>query len=33
MCANIDAAPGAPQAGKWFESYFLELVRNAVPPL
>jgi cellulose 1,4-beta-cellobiosidase len=33
MCANIDAAPGAPQAGKWFESYFLELIRNAVPPL
>jgi cellulose 1,4-beta-cellobiosidase len=33
MCANRDAAPGAPQAGKWFESYFLDLVRNATPPL
>lgn len=33
MCANRDAAPGAPQAGKWFESYFLDLVRNAWPPL
>jgi cellulose 1,4-beta-cellobiosidase len=33
MCANRDAAPGAPQAGKWFESYFLDLVRNANPGL
>jgi cellulose 1,4-beta-cellobiosidase len=33
MCANRDAAPGAPQAGKWFESYFLDLVLNANPPL
>jgi len=33
MCAVADAAPGAPQAGKWFESYFLDLVRNANPPL
>jgi cellulose 1,4-beta-cellobiosidase len=33
MCANRDAAPAAPQAGKWFESYFLDLVRNARPPL
>ena len=33
MCAHRDAAPGAPQAGKWFESYFLDLIRNAVPPL
>jgi cellulose 1,4-beta-cellobiosidase len=33
MCAGIDAAPGAPQAGKWFEPYFLDLVRNATPPL
>jgi cellulose 1,4-beta-cellobiosidase len=33
MCAGRDAAPGAPQAGKWFESYFLDLVHNASPPL
>jgi cellulose 1,4-beta-cellobiosidase len=33
MCAGPDAAPGAPQAGQWFESYFLDLVRNANPPL
>jgi cellulose 1,4-beta-cellobiosidase len=33
MCAIADAAPGAPQAGRWFESYFLDLVRNASPPL
>ncbi len=33
MCAVADAAPGAPQAGKWFESYFIDLVGNASPPL
>jgi cellulose 1,4-beta-cellobiosidase len=33
MCAGPDAAKGAPQAGQWFESYFLDLVRNANPPL
>jgi cellulose 1,4-beta-cellobiosidase len=33
MCANRDAAPRAPQAGQWFESYFLDLIRNATPPL
>jgi len=33
MCAGPDAAPGAPQAGQWFESYFLDLVRHANPPL
>ena len=33
MCANRDAAPGAPQAGQWFESYFVDLVRNALPAL
>ena len=33
MCASRDAVPGAPQAGEWFESYFLDLVRNADPPL
>jgi cellulose 1,4-beta-cellobiosidase len=33
MCGGPDSAKGAPQAGKWFESYFLDLVRNAKPPL
>lgn len=33
MCAGPDASPGAPQAGEWFESYFVELVKNASPPL
>jgi len=32
-CASDESAPGAPQAGVWFQSYFLDLVRNAVPPL
>jgi cellulose 1,4-beta-cellobiosidase len=33
MCGNKDAAPNAPQAGEWFDSYFLDLVHNANPPL
>jgi len=33
MCGGPDATKGAPQAGEWFESYFLDLVRNARPPL
>jgi cellulose 1,4-beta-cellobiosidase len=33
FCASPDSAKNAPQAGKWFESYFLDLVRNAEPPL
>ncbi len=33
MCGGPDATKGAPQAGEWFESYFLDLVRNAKPPL
>jgi cellulose 1,4-beta-cellobiosidase len=33
MCAGPDAAKGAPQAGQWFESYFMDLVHNAHPPL
>ena len=33
MCAASDAAKGAPQAGEWFESYFMDLVHNAKPPL
>jgi cellulose 1,4-beta-cellobiosidase len=32
-CASDESAPGAPQAGVWFQSYFVDLVRNAVPPL
>jgi cellulose 1,4-beta-cellobiosidase len=32
-CASDDAAPGAPQAGKLFESYLIDLVKNARPPL
>jgi cellulose 1,4-beta-cellobiosidase len=33
MCAGPDAKPGAPQAGKWFEGYFMDLVHNASPPI
>jgi cellulose 1,4-beta-cellobiosidase len=33
FCANQDATPGAPQAGTWFHSYFVDLVKNAVPAL
>jgi cellulose 1,4-beta-cellobiosidase len=33
MCGGPDAAKNAPQAGQWFEKYFLDLVRNAKPPL
>jgi cellulose 1,4-beta-cellobiosidase len=32
-CRGIDSAQGAPQAGQWFESYFLDLIKNAEPPL
>ena len=32
-CSNGDSAKGAPQAGEWFESYFIDLVKNANPPL
>lgn len=32
-CSSQDSAEGAPQAGEWFASYFLELVDNANPPL
>jgi cellulose 1,4-beta-cellobiosidase len=32
-CRSADAAPDAPEAGQWFQSYFLELVKNANPPL
>ncbi len=33
MCAGPDAAPNAPQAGQWFEAYFLDLMHNAQPPI
>lgn len=32
-CASTDSAADAPQAGDWFQSYFLELVDKANPPL
>ena len=33
MCGGPDAVKGAPQAGKWFEAYFMDLIHNASPPL
>jgi cellulose 1,4-beta-cellobiosidase len=35
MCGatNVDALPGAPQAGDWFHDQFLMLLRNAYPAL
>ncbi len=35
MCGsgNVDALPGAPQAGDWFHQQFLMLLRNAYPAL
>jgi cellulose 1,4-beta-cellobiosidase len=32
-CAAEGSARGAPRAGEWFGSYFLQLVQNANPPL
>jgi len=32
-CVGDDAAPNAPEAGALFESYLLDLVKNANPPL
>ncbi len=32
-CASPDSAPDAPEAGAWFHSYFVELVKNANPAL
>lgn len=32
-CRSADATPGAPEAGQWFDAYFLQLVENANPPL
>jgi cellulose 1,4-beta-cellobiosidase len=33
MCVRPSAAKSAPQAGEWFEAYFMDLVRNASPAL
>ena len=35
MCGpdSVDSAPGAPHAGAWFGSYFIDLAKNATPPL
>lgn len=33
VCGGDDAATGAPQAGKMFDSYLIDLLRNATPPL
>lgn len=32
-CASDDASPGAPQAGEMFDSYLIELLKKAQPPL
>ncbi|KIJ47919.1 glycoside hydrolase family 6 protein [Sphaerobolus stellatus SS14] len=32
-CGQSDAAQPAPEAGTWFQSYFVTLVQNANPPL
>jgi cellulose 1,4-beta-cellobiosidase len=32
-CASDDATPGAPQAGKMFDTYLIDLLKNANPPL
>ena len=32
-CASDDAAPGAPQAGKMFDAFLIDLLKNANPPL
>ncbi len=32
-CASDDATPGAPQAGMMFDSYLIDLLRTAQPPL
>jgi cellulose 1,4-beta-cellobiosidase len=32
-CASDDATPGAPQAGKMFDAYLIQLLKNATPPL
>jgi cellulose 1,4-beta-cellobiosidase len=32
-CGSNESAQGAPQAGTWFPSYFMDLIRNATPAL
>ena len=32
-CASQDSVAGAPQAGQWFDSYFVDLATNADPAL
>jgi cellulose 1,4-beta-cellobiosidase len=32
-CTSDDATPGAPQAGKMFDSFLIDLLKNANPPL
>jgi len=32
-CKSGDSMEGSPEAGAWFQSYFIELVKNAEPPL
>ena len=32
-CVSEDSDPAAPQAGQWFQSYFVGLLKNAQPPL
>lgn len=32
-CKSGDSMEGAPDAGEWFQSYFIQLVKNAEPPL
>jgi cellulose 1,4-beta-cellobiosidase len=32
-CASDDAAPNAPEAGKMFDSFLIDLLKNANPPL
>ena len=32
-CGSNESLKGAPQAGVWFPAYFMDLVKNAVPPL
>ena len=33
FCGKEDAAKPAPEAGQWFDSYFVALAKNASPPL
>lgn len=32
-CSSVDSATNAPQAGEWFHSFFVEVAKNANPPL